>query len=290
MRVLSLGLAAIVAVLFSVNSSTALMIAYSPPYQRALTAEAVVVGKVTSIEKETVEVEDVKGGPKRTYHVALVKIDNALKGVAGLTHIKVGFIPGPEVRPGAAPGIRPIPRRGLMGPQLKEGDEFLLFLDKHNTASFHVINGMNPPVDMKSEEAKPALEAVKKVVAVTSNPKAALTAAKAEDRFYAAAVLLMKYRQPPRGGAQVEQVAIPADESALILKGLLEGNWEARNGNAPSAMSAIGMLGLTAKDGFQYPKIKPGQQPGELYKKAFEKWRNGPGKDYVIKQMIVPTK
>ena len=46
---------AVVALGFSLAPAYGLMIAMRPPAQRAMTAEVVVVGKVTAIEKDSVE-------------------------------------------------------------------------------------------------------------------------------------------------------------------------------------------------------------------------------------------
>lgn len=295
MRFLPLSLAAAAALLLSTNAVPALMVAFATPSQRALAAETVVVGKVASIEKDAVEVDGAPGAPKTTYRIALVKVDSALVGATGLTHIKVGFIPAPDA-PGAPAGVAPAPgvlprpilpnRRGPLATQLKEGQEFVLFLDKHPTAGFHIMNFMNPPVDLSTDQGKKDLEDVKKVVAVLKDPKAALTSAKAEDRYFAACTMLSKHRQYPRGVAKAEQKPIPAEENALILKGLLEGDWDAATPGQPGGTMVIGLLGLNPKAGFVYPKIKPGQKIGGLYKQAFETWLKGPGKDFVIKQYV----
>src|SRR5947207_3236199 len=125
-------LTAVVAVLgFAVSTSSAfaLKIAAPPqPAQMALTTPVIVTGKVTAIEKDTVDATSPYVGSKDkvAYKVAVVKIDSALAGANNLTHIKIGFIPPAKVDPNApapAPGgIRPAIRRpGFQAPELKEG-------------------------------------------------------------------------------------------------------------------------------------------------------------------------
>ena len=58
-------LASVLAVALTGSLAPALMIALKAPAQRALTADAVVVGKVTAIEKETVEATPFPGAPNK---------------------------------------------------------------------------------------------------------------------------------------------------------------------------------------------------------------------------------
>src|SRR5262245_29107475 len=118
---------------------------------------------------------------------------------------------------------------------------------------------------------------------------------KAEVRGETAALVVMKYRSYPAFGGETEQVAIPAEESKLILKALAEGDWKPGRFNAtPNALTAFGYLGLTEKDGWIQPKIvvvpgQPAPDYGAVMKDAFGKWLAGAGKDYQIKK-VVPKK
>ncbi len=86
-------LPAAAAVLLAAGPSFALMIAFSPPAQRAVTAQVVVRGTVTAVEPDTVEVSPARGAPAKVpYKLAVVKVDEALAGADGLTHVKVGFV------------------------------------------------------------------------------------------------------------------------------------------------------------------------------------------------------
>ena len=278
--------------------SPALMIAMRPPAQRAISAEAVVIGKVTAIEKDPIDATPFPGAPnKLAFKIAVVQVETSLAGANNVTHIKIGFIPpAPQavdqpVKPGL---VRPPIRRGPIATELKVGQEFVFFLVKHPDANFYVMPNMSPPLDVKAEETKKDIESLKKVLAVVGDPGKALEADKANDRAFAAAVMASKYRSYPDAGGEVDQVPIPAAESKLILKGLAEGNWTKLDG-APNAMQVFYSLGLTEKDGWVAPKAaqpQPGQPPAnynEFTQKAFVKWLDGPGKDYSIKK-IVPKK
>ncbi len=282
---------------FTASLSPALMIAIRSPAQRALSAEAVVIGKVTAIEQDSIEAAPFPGAPnKLAFKITVVQVETSLAGANNITHIKVGFIPpAPEAAQPVKPAfVRPPIRRGPMATELKVGQEFVFFLAKHPDANFYVMPNMSPPLDVKAEETKKDIESLKKVLAIVGDPKKSLEADKADDRAFAAAVMASKYRSYPDAGGEVDQVPIAAAESKLILKGLAEGNWTKLDG-APNAMQVFYSLGLTEKDGWVAPKAaqpQPGQPPvnyNELTHKAFVKWLDGPGKDYSIKK-IVPKK
>ena len=157
--------------------------------QKALQADAVVVGKVTEIEKEEVEVAPHQGAPDKVkMRVAAIKIADGLVGAKNVTHVKV-LIPGsaadqPADQPlPGGPLVRPAigripPGRGGFGPVvLKEGDEGLFFLAKHPTSATHyVINAGNQPVAIKDENYKAELGKVKASLAVLADPMKALKA------------------------------------------------------------------------------------------------------------------
>jgi hypothetical protein len=321
MRKYLFAVVAAVAGLVALNgSAAALMIAFRPAPQRAMTADVVVVGKVTAIEKNTVDAAPFPGAKdKVAYKVAVVKIETNLGGAANLTHIKIGFIPPAKVQPGGpgggpdvvplpappvgGPAILPAPGRpirpGFQAPELKEGQEMLFFLSKHPSADFYMMPGMSPPVDVKSDAGKKELEAVKKVTDVIADPMKGLKSDKAEVRAETAAIMVQKYRSYPETGGEVDQVAINADESKLILKAIAEGDWSNRVrpgadfGTSP--VNAFYQLGLTDKDGWKqpmFPRPQPGQPPVDfnaIVKKSYTEWLAGAGKDYVIKK-IVPKK
>lgn len=295
------SVAALVAAL-GATPAPALVIAMKSPNQRAIGADVVVVGKVTAVEQDTVEAAPFANAPnKLQYKVAVIQVQTSLAGADNLTHLKVGFVPPPKPVPPAdnapQPGlVRPIrPRPGLAMPDLKEGQEFVFFLVKHRDAGFYVMPNMSPPLDVKGEGTKQEVENIKKVLAVTADPTKALKADRPEDRAFAAAVLISKYRNYPDFGGEVDQQPISADESKLILKALAEGDWTKFDRTAPNGMQAFYSLGLTDGDGWVPPKPmrpQPGQPPmnfNQVTKDAFVKWLAGPGKDYQIKR-VVPKK
>jgi hypothetical protein len=254
------------------------------PVIRAIRADTVVVGKVTAIEKETVEVAVPAENVKQTFKVAVIKVDSVLGGAAGVTHVRVGFVPAPPADP-----ANPAPPRRGFSPALVEGQSGLFFLTKHPTQPFHVIGPMMPPVDAAAENYKAELEAVKQAMAVLADPAKHLKAEKAEERFFAAATLLVKYRTYPEGVAEVDQVKVSPEESQTMLKALADAPDWGRPGKFPmSPTQLMNSLALTDRDGWKSPMLRPGvaEDVNRLFKDAFAAWLAGPGKDYRITKMV----
>lgn len=290
-----LPLAAIVLTVVTVQPASAQPTSspkFRPVAWRAITADVVVVGKVTGIEKDAVEVEGTKRTPKGAYRVALVQVEDALAGAAGQTHIKVGFLPPPPPPASAAgPNGRVQPTIARFGglPELKVGQELVLFLSKHPSAGFHMLTSLSPPIDAKSAEAKAEITQVKRVTAVLANPMTSLKAEKAEDRYFAARVVLVKHTSPPELGGEVESAMVPAEESKLILKGLIEGDWS-KSDEIVGGESVIAMLGVQEKDGWTFPKLESSQKRAAVVQAAFVKWLEGPGKDYMVRKYVLKKK
>ena len=251
------------------------------PIQRAFQADVVVVGKITAIEKESVEAAESPGAAKIAHKIAVIKVETSLAGAANLTHVKVGFVPQD---PNA-------PRRG--GPiafALSENREALFFLTKHSSGQFYTFNWMSNPVDATAENFKESIANVKKAFAVVADPAKALKAEKAEDRTFAVLAMIMKHRTAPNAGeVALEKLAV--EESRSILKGLAEADWSKFDPALPAPASAFYMLAISTVDGWVPPK--PGQAGTDFnaeLKKSFATWLDGPGKDYRINKLVAKTK
>src|SRR5262245_63319814 len=96
--------------LLSVTAQTVAGKAAPPPPLafRLARAEVAVLGKVTAIEPKSIKAPrwqgDTEGGE---FQVAVVKIDEALVGAKGLTHVKAGSVPTPARRRGMAVSLKP---------------------------------------------------------------------------------------------------------------------------------------------------------------------------------------
>lgn len=253
-----------------------------PTATRAVTADAVVVGKVASIEGDTVEAAPAPGADKIAYKIAVIKVDSAISGAKGLTHVKVGFPAAGAGAPGGRPG------RGGFGPiALTADQEGCFFLSKH-PGGFYVINAGYTPLDAKAEGYKAELESVTKAAAIATDPAKALKAEKAEDRFTAVAVLVSKYRTYPQGAAEVENVKVPAAESKAIIDILTAtedwGAVEPVTGQTAAGLAQI--LALGPNEGFQ-PKAFTGNGDYNVYfRDEFKKWAKTMPKDFAIRQMV----
>ena len=253
---------------------------HAEPVERALRVPVVVIGKVTAVEKDAVDATLYPGATNKVAHkVAVVKVETNLLGADNTTHLKVGFVPS-----GTA-GIRP--GRGPDNPELKEGQTWLFFLTKHHSGEFFAIPYMTPPLETKTTTFNGDLDSVKKVLAVVADPAKALKAEKLADRFFAAVALVTRYRTAPEGAREVEPVAVPAEESKLVLKALAEGEWKPEFASSRfNGLAAFYALGLTEKDGWKPPAAQPGADFAAVTRAAFAKWVDGPGKDYQIKKLV----
>ena len=277
----SLALIAVPAfVLVLVPSASGKRIAAPNPIQRAFQAEVVVVGKVSAIEKETVEVAESPSAAKIAHTIAVVKVDESISGAANLTHVKVGFVPADPNAPR---------RSGAATAALAVNQEALFFLSKHPSGQFYVFNGMSSPVDATAENYKATIASVKKAFEVVSDPAKALKAEKPDARAFAASVLVIKNRTVPIGGeVGIEKMSV--EESHRILAAFAESDWAKYDPILPPPASVFYMLGLTAEDGWAAPKPQPGSDFNAELHKAFAKWVEGAGKEYRMNKMVVKVK
>jgi hypothetical protein len=290
------------------ESSPALRIAMPANFttqQKAMQSEVVVVGKVTGIEKESVEAEPFKGSPKVAYKIGVIKIETAVTGAKGLTHIKVGFqqpvggtdpVPqDPQVKPGIGRPIGPIGR--IQPIVLTEGQEGVFFLQKHPTENFFIIQQGFVPLDSKAPDYKTELGKVTAISATLADPLKALKAEKIEDRLLAASTLVSKYRTYPQNAQfGVDQVAIPAEESKLILKAIMEADWaKFQMDPTMNPMTLMSQLGVYAgSNGIpQYKPMPNTPNPAEAYKSWYQaeikKWYEKSGSTFEIKKMVAKT-
>ena len=247
--------------------------------QQLVQSDAVVVGKVTSIEKELVEVKSRPEATETTaYTVAIVKVETVIHGVKNATHVKVGFI------------LRAVPQDeelrfeddGRRNLNLDEKGEYLLFLRKHPSAGFYTFDYSTPPQPLPAEAA---VAEAKLAAAAIADPMKALRAEKAQERAFAAMVLLIHYRQPAQRGA-TDSVAIGAEENAAILNAISEGDWTVAITGYTTLSSAYQYLGLSATDGWQHPIAKPGENHHLVMQKAFQDWLAGPGAKFRFQRSV----
>lgn len=225
------GFAALAGLLFLSASVEARRIAPAPIPDRVARAEAVVVGKVTAIEAKPIKTPD-----GAEYAVAVVKVDEALFGPKGLTHIKIGFQPGTG---GRFPNLN-----------LKVGQEACFFVSRQPGQDFYTWTYYFDVIG--KEELQGELATIKRWTKVLADPEAALKAKDANERFVAVAFLVKHYRTP-RGGVKTAELS--ADLSKQILETLAAAEWDKFNPEIrTNAQGVFLQLGLTPAEGWNLPK------------------------------------
>jgi hypothetical protein len=265
--------------------------------QKAVLADAVVVGKVTSIEADTVELETYPGSKeKAAFKIAIIKIETALAGAKNLTHIKVAFAPM-AIAAEPKPGFRPI-RPGAGPIAVTEGQEGIFFLIPQAPGSSIMKIPMGfDPIAANAANYKEELEKVQKAAAIITDPLKALKAEKLEDRQTAVSILGQKYRRGPLEGGETEQVAIPAEETKLILATILEADWKAAEKPQPGfdyQSSGPGMASTWGLVPGQYgiPKfvVKPGENYNTRWKVMLDTWAKTEGDKLELKKFVAKAK
>ncbi len=273
--------------------------------QKVAQADVIVTGKVTDLEKETVQLSQFPGDKtKAAFTVAVVKVETILAGVKNITHLKVAFVSQPgtgggngeelplgggRIRPGIGGGFGPV--------QLTEGQEGIFFLQKHpGSDSYYTVPQGFTPVAAKSDEYKDELVKVKGITEAIADPVKALKAEKAEARLSAAAAVVGKYRQPARTGQSVE-VAIPAEETKLIMKTLLEADWSVADAPAPgfdyqtSGPGLASLIGLyPGGNGIPAFQPKPGESYNGKWKETVKAWYEKGAEKFEIKKFVAKDK
>src|SRR5262249_31491141 len=145
-------LVALTALVFAVpaSQSQAMKIRMASLPERVAQANAVVVGKVTTIEEKNARISTVPGAAEKTeFQVAVIEIKEAVRGAKGLTHVRVAF-PVPQSAGPARPGIL---RRGP-AVTLTKGQEGCFFLQQHPEEAFFLLEPVAQPLDAKSDTFK----------------------------------------------------------------------------------------------------------------------------------------
>jgi hypothetical protein len=210
--------------LAGVVPARALVIAPPPGPIRAAKAEVIVVGTIIALEEKDVSAPQFPKAPQNVnYRIAVVSVKEAIKGAKGLKTIRLGFIPPPQPVKGKPILIRP--GIGRFNVSFTVGQDGMFFLTKHHQETFYTapmyfdfVNGQNANFAKEVQQAKLAVK-------IGNNPTASLKSKDNEERFFAAAMLIDKYR-PFIGGPQTKNEPIDAAESKLILTALLDADWK----------------------------------------------------------------
>ncbi len=264
-----------------------------------------VVSGTVELQKDKLDLDMYQGAAvKTTYKQFKLKVKEVLIGDTPkleLDTVLVGPADPAQVNDFEQPLGFVQPRPWINSVQLIDGQEGVFFLTKHQSSPKHLtlLPGCAPinPLDTKYKEK---LASIKSVAAILSDPVKALKAEKAEDRYDAAQALVMKYRSYPQNAIYgVDQEAIPAEESKLILQAILDGNWEQYDmpvtGNVSNEYWEKNPSNLTSQLG-----IYPGQNDfpqfqannggyHAMFKVKLKEWLDGPGAKFEVKKNVAKT-
>jgi hypothetical protein len=265
--------------------------------QKVMASEVIIVGKVSAIEKETVELEQGPNQPKIAYSVAKIKIETSLLGAKNITHAKVVFPKPPEgTEKGGGivegKGVRPLPLPGGRGFQpitLTEGQEGLFFLQKHpSDAGYLIIQQGHYPINAADANYKDELVKVKASTLAFADPVKALSVEKIDQRLPAAIALATRYRMYPQNNPTgvVEEVELPGEESKLLVKTLLEADWTKTD--APKLADLLGLV--PGQYGLPEVHMKDGETMPQVRQAAFKVWHEKFGSKYSVKRLVAKTK
>lgn len=296
-RIVLFNWLAIVAVVLSAASAPALRIAMPGNLslqQKLFAADAVVVGKVTAIEKETVDLEQYANGPKVAHTVAVVKLESSLVGAKNVTHVKVVFVkPGEQPQSEVPQGrLRPLPapvRPGFGPVVLTDKQEGVFFLSKHPTSgAYYQINAGHLPLNASDNNYKDELAKVTASAAAFADPVKALTVEKVDERVQSALSLAYRYRMHPTNNPTgvIQEEAIPSEESKLMMKVLLEADWAKTD--APKVADALGLM----PGQYGIPDVRPaeGEDVNAVRQKTFKAWHATFGDKFQVKKVTAKTK
>ena len=254
---------------------------------RLASSDVVIVGKVESIEEKTVKAAAPYPGAKEKveYQVAVVKVVDHVLNAKGLTHVRVGFVPG-----------NPSPFARFPGVRLTKDQEVCLFLRPHPDTNFHVVPMYYDVLDKAANgNYEKEVAEVKRLAGLLNDPKAGLKAKAAADRYATAGMLIMQYRRDRPGAKPAREEAVDAEVSKLILEALAEADWKNPEPTLFSfyPASLFGMLGAAEKDGWTPPMIEVrGQKQFDAAKfpDAAKKWCKDNADKYRVKRLVYDQK
>lgn len=231
-----------------------------PVPDRVALADSIVLGTVVAVEPRNVAASPYPGAPEKVeYQIAVIKIETVVRGVQGITHVRVGFLPHAMISMpgllGDADGVRreTLLVQGAISP-LTIGLRGCFFLTAHGQESFALAPGIQDVLAREMPNFDKDMELTRDCVKLLDDPNAGLRAKEAVDRFLTASMLVTRYRSL-RTPTATKTEPIDAEQSRLILEVLAEANWQAQDLRTllPAPQVPFSRLGLTEKDGYKVP-------------------------------------
>ena len=211
------------------------------PVARFALADCVVVGRVTLVEPRPVLALFPGSGQRLAYNVAVLKVQEMIKGDPRLTHVRVGLLAHQSLLPGF---------------------EACFFLQEHPEESFFLQGSdfYDYPVAREGNPGFAAqVETFRRLGRLSGEPLDGLRAARAEDRFLAAALFVARCRtfRPTLHAGADRTEPVDALSSRLVLRALAEADWS--RGAADFSLNprrVFLQLGLSARDGWNPPAFR----------------------------------
>ena len=260
-----------------------------------MTADCIVIGKVASIEDKTVPAAPFPGARvKVEYRIAVVKIDQDLKGGMRQTHVRIAFQPPQPPPPppkrvdGPGPiaviGPRPMPRKDLV-----PGTEGCFFLKKQGDDTFYrlVDSNWNEYLAKGDRDFDAKVAFVKHALQLVAAPVKGLESKDTPDRLLTACLLLYGYQAT---GPKMKPEPIDAAQSKRILEAIIAAEWTKPDaqGDEASPRRVFQLLRLTPKDGWNAPKQGFNQDIRVYLKEwdtAAQKWLKDNAASYRIQRL-----
>ncbi len=259
------------------------------PFEMMLASSVAVVGKVSKIETDLVEVAAFEGAPKEVpkqpFKIANVKISEAHLGAKGLNSVRVGFPANAYTGDHSKNDVKGGDILQLSGVALTEGQEGIFILRRHFEGDFYEfasIPSTNPTLFEKSAvNFDTVLDLVKSYSLAIKDPVTALNAKTKGERIQIVSFLAQRYRLSENHKRATEEV-IPAEETKLILQALLELPWAISETNPqPYRSLELNFNKWVIRENtslkFAYPQYKvetPPEEVQKLYKEAVTKFVN----------------
>jgi hypothetical protein len=198
--------------------------------------DAVVVGRVASVEPKTLTLRPEQGGPARAYHVVVIDVKRSIYGADGSKQVRLAITESPEAF------------------TKHVGAEACFLLKAHPDAPVYVQPWEWDDVISRHQDEKVYTEKflpwVDKLARLRREPDCYLVRGSREERFYTAVILLVRYRGfygHPEGKTEL----VDLDRSRAVLRALLDADWTRGNewDEIPPLLVFLN-LGLTRADGW----------------------------------------
>jgi hypothetical protein len=259
------------------------------------TADCIALGKVTAIDDKPVMAPPFPGSTaKIEYRIAVVKVDEGLKGTMGLTHLRVAFQPPPPPTP------KPVEMPGVIvvGPppsplrKIEVGAEGCFLLKKHGDETFYrlVDANYNDYVAKGDADYAARLTIVRRSLKLLADPDAGLRSKDPADRLLTAYLVLTRYQA--HAGPKAKTEPIDAAQSKLVLEAIAGADWAQPEtpGNQVTPRGVFMALRLTPKDDWKAPQQGPNQDVRAFMREwdsAAQKWLKDHSATYRIQRWVL---